>query len=162
MTTAPDSIPRFNHVAFSVPRELVQEKSRNDLLSFYGEVFGWSEMPTMTRDGELFVLRVHSNEQFVYLHASETPLTCPPGDHFGLSVSTPQELDACVERARKYQERDDRVEISERLDQDFKVVRLHSVYLRYLLPMRIELQCYEWAKGANAQSVPSQQRSGAR
>lgn len=150
----PNTIPRFNHIALSVPAALVAGQNASDLLRFYGEVFEWNEMPTMATEGELLVLRVHSNEQFVYLHASETPLTCPPGDHFGLSVATPAALDAVLERARKFQEGDPRVEISERNEQDFKVLTLHSVYIRYLLPMSIELQCFDWAKGVDAFSQP--------
>jgi len=151
MTATADSIPRFNHIAISVPTELVQEQGRKELLAFYEEVFGWGEMPTMTRDGELVVLRVHSNEQFVYLHAGEDPMRCPTTDHFGLQVATPEELDAVHARALEFQKRDPRVEVSERREEDFKVVLLHNVYIRYLLPMTIELQCYEWAPGFDAQ-----------
>ena len=99
MTT--DSIPRFNHVALSVPSELLSGDTARDLLRFYGEVFGWGPMPTMVKDGELIVLRAHSNEQFVYLHASEDPLTCPVADHFGFQVDTADALDAIVDRARE-------------------------------------------------------------
>jgi hypothetical protein len=147
------TMPRFNHVAMSVPAELLDERGRSDILKFYGEVFGWSEMPTMTVDGKRLVLRCHSNEQFVYLvHDEEqAPMTCPKGDHFGLSVATPQALDDVVDRARKYAESDPRVEVSERTSEDFKVLQLHAVYIRYLMPMQIELQCYEWAEGFDAQ-----------
>ena len=148
MTT--DSIPRFNHVALSVPPELLAGDTAEDLLRFYEEVFGWGPMPTMVKEGELIVLRAHSNEQFVYLHASEDPLTCPVADHFGLQVATADALNEIVDRARKFAESDDRVEISERKAEDLKVVMLHSVYIRFLLPMRIEVQCFEWAEGFDA------------
>ena len=138
MTTT-DSIPRFNHVALSVSPELLSGETAQDLLRFYEEVFGWGPMPTMVKEGELIVLRVHSNEQFVYLHGSENPLSCPVGDHFGLQVDTADALDAVLERARKFAETDDRVEISERQTEDFKVLMLHSVYIRYLLPMQVEI-----------------------
>ena len=145
-----DSIPRFNHVAMSVPPELLSGDTAQDLLRFYDEVFGWGPMPTMVKEGELIVLRAHSNEQFVYLHASEDPLTCPVADHFGLQVATADALDEIGDRARKFAESDDRVEISERKAEDLKVVMLHSVYIRFLLPMRVELQCFEWAEGFDA------------
>ncbi len=145
-----DSIPRFNHVALSVSPELLSGETAQDLLRFYDEVFGWGPMPTMVKEGELIVLRAHSNEQFVYLHASKDPLTCPVGDHFGLQVATADALDEILERARKFAETDDRVEISDRNAEDFKVLTLHSVYIRYLLPMRIELQCFDWAEGFDA------------
>ena len=144
------SIPRFNHVALSVPKDLVSGDNARDILRFYEEVFGWGAMPTMVDEGELLVLRVHSNEQFVYLHGSDEPLRCPPGDHFGLQVDTPDALDAVLERARAFQREDARVEISDRKCDDFKVLNLHSVYIRYLLPMSIELQCFDWQPGFDA------------
>ena len=149
-SSAAESIPRFNHVALSVPPELVSGDSARDVLRFYEEVFGWGAMPTMVKEGELLVLRVHSNEQFVYLHASDQPLSCPTTDHFGLQVESPAALDAVLERARKFQQNDARVEISERQAEDFKVLTLHNVYIRYLLPMSIELQCFEWSEGFDA------------
>ena len=145
-----DPIPRFNHVALSVSRDLLSGQTAEDLLRFYEEVFGWGPMPTMVKDGELIVLRAHSNEQFVYLHGSDTPLTCPEGDHFGLQVDTPEALDAVLERARTFAASDDRVEISDRQTEDFNVLKLHSVYIGYLLPMRIELQCFQWEEGFDA------------
>jgi len=144
----------FNHVAMSVPADLLGEGGRAGLLDFYGEVFGWTEMPTLTEDRKRLVLRAHSNEQFVFIHAEDAPMHCPPMDHFGLSVSTPTELDEILERAQHYEERDERVRIVDRQVEDFKVLRLHSFYVGYLLPMMIEVQCYEWAPGVGAQSLP--------
>ncbi|NRA04538.1 MAG: hypothetical protein HRU00_18265 [Myxococcales bacterium] len=151
-STEPSGV--FNHVAISVPADLLGERGRAELLRFYGEVFGWSEMPTMTRDRELLVLRVYSNEQFVFLAANENPMSCPEGDHFGMSVGSPEELEGILERAKKFQAEDARVEIIDKQVEDFGVLKLHNCYLRYLLPLRIELQCYEWGKGFGAQSLP--------
>jgi hypothetical protein len=137
---------RFNHVAISVPAELLDEAGRRDLLAFYGDVFGWDEMPTLTRDRELFVLRCGSNEQFVYLAAAPEPMRCPTMDHVGLSVPTPAALDAMLERARKWRERDARVEIVERGLDDYGFLKLHNFYVRYRLPLMIEIQCFEWTR----------------
>ena len=139
--------PRFNHVAISVPAELLDEAGRAALLAFYSDVFGWGEMPTMTKDRELFVLRCWSHEQFVYLAAAKDPLRCPSMDHFGLSVDTPAELDGMLDRARKWKERDPAVEIVERGIEDFGFLKLHNFYLRYRLPLMIEVQCFEWTSG---------------
>ncbi len=149
MTTF-DSIPRFNHVAFSVSPALLSGETAQDLLRFYEQVFGWGPMPTMQQEGELIVLRAHSNEQFVYLHGSEDPLRCPPGDHFGLQVDSADALDAILARAQEFAATDARVEISERQAEDFKVLTLHSVYIRYLLPLQVELQYFDWAEGFGA------------
>jgi hypothetical protein len=146
--------PRFNHVAISVPPDLLDESGRRALLAFYGDVFGWDEMPALTKDRELFVLRCNSNEQFVYLAASPDPMRCPSMDHFGMSVAAPAELDAMLERARQWKERDPAVELVERGLEDYGFLKLHNFYVRYRLPLMIEVQCFEWthppAQGATA------------
>jgi hypothetical protein len=147
-------MPRFNHVAMSVPADLLAAESRAELLHFYGEVFGWTEMPTMTQDRERLVLRVHSNEQFVFLIADAQPMACPRMDHFGLSVAAPAELYETCERARKFRERDPRVEIIEPEIEDYKVLKLHNFYVRFRLPLMVEVQCYEWAPGVGPSSLP--------
>jgi hypothetical protein len=147
-------MPTFNHVAMSVPADLLDADGRAELLRFYGEVFGWTEMPGMTLDRERMVLRVHSNEQFVFLIADAQPMACPRMDHFGLSVGAPSELYETVERARKFRERDPRVEIIEPEIEDYKVLKLHNFYVRYRLPLMVEVQCYEWAPGVGPSSLP--------
>jgi hypothetical protein len=143
--------PRFNHVAMSVPADLLDEKGRGELLRFYGDVFGWEELPTETLDRQRLVLRAYSNEQFVFLIAEDPPMTCPRLDHFGMSVDTMEELDDMLERARAFQSRDDRVDIVDKhaTDHDGFLV-LTSFYVRYLLPMMIEVQHYDWAGAAEA------------
>jgi hypothetical protein len=152
--SAATPIPVFNHVAMSLSADLLGQTGRAEILRFYGEVFGWTEMPTMTEDRKRMVLRVHSNEQFVFLVADEEPMRCPQGDHFGMSVSTPSELNLCLEAARKFQQRDARVEIIEGKLEDYTVLKLHSFYVRYQLPLMIEVQCYEWAEGFDRDSLP--------
>jgi hypothetical protein len=149
MAQASESLPRFNHVAMSVPADLLGEKGRAELLAFYAEVFGWDEMPSMTKDREIFVLRAHRNDQFVFLVADEEPMTCPKLDHFGMSVAKSEDLDAILARAKKYREKDPRVEIVDREIDDHGVVKLHSFYVRYLLPMMVEVQHFEWIRPEN-------------
>jgi hypothetical protein len=130
-----------------VPCDLLDAQGRSELLRFHERVFGWTEMPTMTRDRELLVLRAWSNEQFVYLHASPEPMRAGASEHFGLSVPSVAELDSMYVRAEKVRAEDPRVELLPRTTEDFKVVRLHSFYVRYRLPLMIEVQCFEWAPG---------------
>ena len=151
MSTA---IPRFNHVALTLPADALDAAGREALLAFYGEVFGWTEMPVMTKDRELLVLRCHSNEQFVYLHAADAPMRCGPTEHFGMSVATAAELEAMHERARKRAEADGEVELTDKACDDYGAVKLHHFYVRYRLPVSIEVQCFEWAEGLSDQSLP--------
>jgi len=149
------STQRFNHVAMSVPSQLIDEAGSRAIFDFYGEVFGWGEMPGLSKPGELLVMRAHSNEQFVFVAAhDETPTRCAEMDHFGLSVKTPAELDGILARAAAFQQRDPRVRLVERKTDDFGVLSLHSFYVGFLLPLLVEVQCFEWRGDAGPASLP--------
>ena len=142
--------PHFNHVAMSMPAELLGADGRRDICDFYGEVFGWEEMPTMTLDRKRLVLQAYSFEQFVFLIAGdEEPMRCPRLDHFGMSVGTLGELEEMEKRARTYRERDDRVDIVDRsVERHADVLDLHNFYVGFLLPMMVEVQYYDWDREA--------------
>ena len=59
--------PSFNHVAMSVPADLLDETGRNDLTRFYKEVFGFDELPTETVDRKKLVL-VGRQGRAVHVH----------------------------------------------------------------------------------------------
>ena len=135
--------PRFNHVAMSLPPELLDEEHRTLLKDFYGEVFGWHELPTLTEDRKRLVFQAYTIEQFVFLIADEPPMTCPRLDHFGISVGDEAELDDILARARAFKARDDRVDIVERKVDDHGMIAITSMYVRYLLPMMVEVQWWD-------------------
>jgi hypothetical protein len=141
--------PRFNHVAMSVPADLLGEAGRADILRFYGDVFGWQEHPTETVDRKKLVLRVHSNEQFVFLIADDPPMICPRLDHFGMSVATIPELDDALARAKAFAAHDDRVDVVDKKTDDFGMLKLTSFYVGFLLPMMVEIQHYEYTPRAD-------------
>ncbi len=141
--------PRFNHVAMSVPSSLLDDDGRSDILRFHDEVFGWKEMPTMTKPGERLVLQAYSWDQFVFLISENEPMSCPRLDHFGMSVDTKEQFDAFYERAQSFATGDDRVDLIDREVEEFgDFLKLHNFYVRFLLPMMVEVQYYDWAEGA--------------
>ena len=146
MTTAarPARKPHFNHVAMSVPADLLDERGRADIVAFYDEVFGFKELPTETVDRKKLVLSVHTYEQFVFLIADDDPMACPRLDHYGISVDTEAELDDMLARARAFKERDDRVDIVDRSVTDHEMLAITSFYVGYLLPMMIEVQWWDF------------------
>jgi hypothetical protein len=81
-------------------------------------------------------------------------MQCAGMEHLGLSVGTPSELDEMYARAKAFRERDGRVEVVDRETEDFTAVKLHNFYVRYRLPFMIEVQCFEWAEGFSAESLP--------
>jgi hypothetical protein len=136
--------PRFNHVAMSVPAEMLDAATRSDVLAFYREVFGWEEAPGMTIDRERLVLMAHRYDQFVFLISDDQPMTAPRLDHWGQAVSSRAELEDLYQRAMKYRDKDDRVDIIDLHADSYPGVTIHAFYVRYLLPLMLETQFFEW------------------
>ena len=128
----------------SVASELLEPEGRAQLTAFYGDVFGWQELPTETVDGKKLVFSVHTIEQFVFLIADDSPMTCPRLDHFGLSVDTEVELDAVLAGARAWHARDRRVDIIDKKTEDHGMLAITSIYVQFLLPMMVEIQWWEY------------------
>jgi hypothetical protein len=136
--------PRFNHVAMSVPADLLDQDGRRQLVDFYSDVFGWAELPTESVDRKKLVFGVHEVEQFVFLIADESPMTCPRLDHYGLSVGTEAELDDVLAKAKAYQAKDDRVDVIDKFREDHGMLAITSIYIGFLLPMMVEIQWWEF------------------
>ena len=136
--------PRFNHVAMSVPADLLDAEGRAQVLDFWGGVFGFEELPTETVDRQKLVLSAYDWEQFVFLIAEDEPMRCPRLDHFGMSVGSLTELEAFHAKAAAYAEHDGRVDLIEQGVEDHGAVRIHNFYVRFLLPMMIEVQYFDW------------------
>ena len=139
--------PRINHVAISMARDVLDDQGRADILDFYGEVFGWTEGDNTGEEGNPLILYTGAPMEFVYLLPSDEPLTAPALDHFGLHVSTLDDLHAIVDRAKVVQKRDDRVQL---IDVHARTTHgptsdytLTSAYIGFVLPLMIELQHVE-------------------
>ena len=142
----PAGNPRFNHVAMSLPSDLLDEEHRRDLCGFYSDVMGFDEMPTMTIDRKRLILSCVHWDQFIFLIAEDDPMRCPPMDHYGFAVQSRDDLVAVRDRAVAFRERDVRLELIDLKEDDQGPVTIHSIYLKYLLPMMCELQYWEFAR----------------
>jgi hypothetical protein len=140
--------PRFNHVAMSLPAEMLDEEHRRLLTDFYTTVFGFQEYTQLTDDRHRLVFGAYNPEQFMFLIADEPYMTTARLDHFGMSVGAMEELDELLARCEAYRERDDRVEIIDKHVDDYGMVKLWSFYVRYLLPLMIEVQFFEFQERA--------------
>lgn len=140
----PTGNPRFNHVAMSVPADLLDEKNRDDICRFWHAVLGFDPMPTMTIDRRRLILSCVHWDQFIFLIADDDPMQCPRMDHFGLSVGSLEELQGVQERAEAFRTEDDRVDLIDLHMDDQGQIKIHSLYVKYLLPMMCELQWWEY------------------
>jgi hypothetical protein len=136
--------PRFNHVAMSVPPDLLDDAGRRDIVAFYNGVFGFEELPTETIDRKRLVLGCGRIDQFIFLIADDPPMTCPHLDHYGFSVQTEAELDTFLARAETFREHDNRVDIVAKKTEDHTMLSITSFYVRYLLPMMVEIQWWDF------------------
>jgi hypothetical protein len=147
MSTTPGA-PRINHVAISVDADVMNDEGRAALLDFYSDVFGWTEGDNSTEKGNPLILYTGASRQFLYLlPAKDDFLVTPNMDHFGMEVSSKEELMEILDRVRVYRGKDNRVRIT---DVGSMVTRhnddeytLTNVYIGFLIPLWIELQHIE-------------------
>ena len=151
--------PRLNHVAMSVPADALDADGRAALCAFYGDVFGFAEHETITVDRQRLVLGFHTYEQFLFMIADEPSMRAPRLDHFGLSVATKDEFDEVARRAAAWKAKEpDAVDLIDPSFEDHHgVLRLHSFYVRYRLPLMVETQYFEWLEPRE----PLEERTGA-
>jgi len=141
----PNGTPRFNHVAMSLDAELLDRAHREQICRFFSEVFGFEELDMMTLDRRRLVLSCVHWDQFLFLVAEDEPMRCPRMDHFGFSVGSLAELNAARDRAADYLAKDERVDLIDVKVDDQGVVKIHSFYVGYMLPMMCEVQWWEFA-----------------
>lgn len=144
----------INHVAMSVPSDELTDEVRADVVAFYGEVFGWVHYTEHGEPTNPLILGMTDPMQFVYIHPEDgAGLTAPRLDHYGVQVATEEELDLVIDRARRYQEKDDRVEIIEKEVTSYGgaqaeaagvKVELVNCYIRYVLPLMVEVQHFRF------------------
>ena len=134
----------LNHVAISMPRASLDDAGRADILAFYGEVFGWRELPDQDEPGDPLILATGAFGQFVYLLPSDEPMRTDPMDHFGVLTESLADLDGILERATAYASHDDRVRVIARHARtthgpttDYT---LTSGYVGFVLPLMVEIQ----------------------
>ncbi|MGI9577273.1 MAG: VOC family protein [Microthrixaceae bacterium] len=137
-------IPRLNHVAMSVPAELISGDSRAEIVDFYRECFGWTELAEQGEEGRIVVMTVGHWDNFVFLHAEDEPMTAVRLDHFGISVRSREDFDACFGRVRDRAALDERVDVIEPQVEDHGPILLHSFYMRFRLPLMVEVQYWEF------------------
>jgi hypothetical protein len=148
--------PRFNHVAVSVPPDDLDADGRAAICDFYGDVLGFEEHPSMTEDRRILVLGAHSFEQFVFVVARDEPMQVHVEDHYGLSVASKDDFDEVARRAAAWKERlpDEVIVDGPSFEDHAGVLRLHSIYLNYRLPLTVEVQFFDWSPNVTAGGAP--------
>ena len=130
----------------SLPAQLLDEANRKDICGFFDQVLGFEEIAVMTEDRHRLILSCVHWDQFIFLIAEDDPMQCPRMDHFGLAVGSMEEIKGVQSRAEAFRKGDDRLDLIDLHADDQGVVVIHSLYLKFLLPMMCEIQFWEFAQ----------------
>ncbi len=135
---------RFNHMELTFPVGTLDDVFRKEVDAFYGDVFGWTGTDTEVV-GQLchLLLTGSDNGDFILLAESPKPMSSPGYDHLGLLHATRAEVDDRLERAKRWHEKDDRVQIKEYDDLVIDDLVVHAFYVKHLLPIYFDVQCME-------------------
>jgi hypothetical protein len=139
---------RFNHMELTFPKGTFGEEFYADLEAFYGGMLGWEVTERELGKLHVYLLRPDTG-QFILLAESDKVLSSPGMDHLGLLVDTRLEVDETLEACRRFADKDSRVEIIDFNGKDLvtPTVTVHAFYVRYLLPIYLDVQCMEHVPG---------------
>lgn len=141
-------MPRFNHLALSVPPGEL-EGMRADLEKFYGGVLGAQLFDYDS--GRLHYLIISFDEDFpsqsLVIGEDKNYMQSPGFDHIGLEYDTYAEVHDIIERCKEFKKGDDRMEIIELAELKDERFDSQAVYLRYLLPIMLDVQALKWHPG---------------
>jgi hypothetical protein len=139
---------RFNHMELTLPKGEL-EKSRGEIKAFYAYLFGWDALDVEILEQTGLLLRTDAEtSQFILVTEQRAHMASPGFDHLGLLCETRAEVDALLARAKRWRERDARVELKEYDDLVTGPVTTHAFYVRFLLPIWLDVQVLEYADGA--------------
>lgn len=136
-------MPRFNHMELTLPEGVLSER-RREIAAFYGDLFGWEslDVPIVGQLG-LLLRTDPETSQFILVTEQRKAMSAPGYDHLGLLYDSREEVDALLEKAKKWQDRDPRVEIKEYEDLRIGGTTVHAFYVRHLLPIWFDVQVIE-------------------
>jgi hypothetical protein len=144
---------RFNHMELTFPRGTLTTEFREEVDAFWGGVFGWTGVDTEVVGQLCHILLSEEAQQFILLAESTKPVQSPGYDHLGLLFSTRAEVDEKLDECKRFQDKDDRVQIREYDDLVTGDLTTHAFYVKYLLPIYFDVQCMERSGAAIPNSL---------
>jgi len=139
---------RFNHMELTLPKGALA-RDGDDIRAFYTDIFAMDTLDVPLFEQTGLLLRTDpETSQFILLMEADAPLRAPGYDHLGFLYETRAEVDERLEQCRKWQARDDRVQIKEYDDLTVGDTVVRAFYVRYLLPIWFDVQVIENTSGA--------------
>ena len=142
-------MPRFNHMELTLPPGALAAQ-REEIREFFADVFGFDslDVPIVGQTG-LLLRTDPETSQFILVTEQQKSMQSPGYDHLGFLYDTRAEVDLLLEKVKKRQQQDARVQIKEYEDLVAGPVTIHAFYVRFLLPIWFDVQSMEYAKGAS-------------
>lgn len=139
---------RFNHMELTLPKGGL-DKHREEIKGFYGDLVGWDaiDVPILGQTG-LLLRTDPETSQFILVTEQTVHIDSPGYDHLGIIYDTREEVDALLEKTKKLQAQDDRVQIKEYEDLVTGGVTTRAFYVRFLLPIWFDIQVQEFDDGS--------------
>ncbi|MEZ5245862.1 MAG: hypothetical protein R2707_12250 [Acidimicrobiales bacterium] len=136
---------RFNHMELTLaPGGL--EAHRDEITRFYGDLLGWTASDVSILGQTGLLLRTDpATSQFILVTEQRVHIDSPGYDHLGLLCATREEVDRHLAKAKELQSADERVRIKEYDDLVNGDHVTHAFYVKYLLPIWFDIQCFERA-----------------
>ena len=139
---------RFNHMELTLPIGGLAG-ARREISHFYQDLFGWDSMDVPILGQVGLLLRTDPDtSQFILITEQTKHLQSPGYDHLGLLFDERAEVDELLEKAKKWRERDPRVQIKEYEDLVTGAHVTHAFYVKHLLPIWFDVQCQERTDGS--------------
>jgi hypothetical protein len=138
---------RFNHMELTMAPGALDEKARDEIKAFYGDVFAFEALEVPLFGKTALLLRTDpETSQFLLLMEQEIHIESRGYDHLGFLYDSRAEVDEKLARVKSWQQRDDRVQIKEYEDLVVGDVTTHAFYFRYRLPIWFDVQVIETAE----------------
>jgi hypothetical protein len=139
---------RFNHMELTLAPGTL-DPIRSEISRFYQETFGWMPLDVNILGQNALLLGVDAEvSQFILVAENPKPMQSPGYDHLGVLVDTRAEVDELLAKCKEAQGKDERVKIKEYEDLVQGGVTVHAFYVKFLLPIYLDVQCIEWKKGS--------------
>ena len=122
----------LSHIAMSVAPGTLTDSYRAEVVAFYGEHFGWTEIDELRLPDRL-TLAV-GKDCYVNVRERAQTMVCHGYEHFGLLVPSPAAAEEAWSRLDD-EEREVNLEPLARGDNGYRSFRF-----RYLLPLAVEVQ----------------------
>jgi hypothetical protein len=127
----------------SVKRELLTGEDCDALVRFFDKVLGWSVNPVRSAPGKALVVGWDSYAPALFLLASDEQMSASAHDYVAVGVDSVGDLMQIHARAEAFAATDPRAQVTGRSIDDYKVGLLHSIFVRFLMPLLVEVQHLE-------------------